>query len=160
MEEGKLIKEYNEYYLNDDLGVLIASTDKILLKETDTVKKLSLKNCEAVANGYDLDDLADWYGIETEIKSGRKVNDEDFISGFETALQILGDKKFSEEDVISMIEKSRETGLTAEYLILTKQQILDIVLELKAPELTEKLGSIEKIEQHIMKTKFGDIFLN
>jgi hypothetical protein len=37
-------------------------------------------------------------------------------------LEILGDKKFSEKDVISMIEKSRETGLTAEYLILNNQK--------------------------------------
>jgi len=34
------------------------------------------------------------------------------------------------------------------------------VLELKAPELIDKLGSVEKIEKHIMKTKFGDIFMN
>ena len=59
-----------------------------------------------------------------------------------------------------MKEKSLENVEKGEDFILTKQQILDIVLELKAPELTEKLGSIEKIEQHIMKTKFGDIFLN
>ena len=59
-----------------------------------------------------------------------------------------------------MKDKSLENVEKGEDFILTKQQILDIVLELKAPELTEKLGSIEKIEQHIMKTKFGDIFLN
>jgi hypothetical protein len=41
---------------------------------------------------------------------------------FQKAVEILGDKKFSEEDGIAMIEKSRETGLSAEYLILTKQQ--------------------------------------
>jgi hypothetical protein len=45
-----------------------------------------------------------------------------FQEGFQKALSLLGDKKFSEEDVISMIEKSRKTGLTAEYIILTKQQ--------------------------------------
>jgi len=59
-----------------------------------------------------------------------------------------------------MKEKSLENVEKGEDYILTKQQILDIVLELKAPELFEKLASIEKIEQHIMKTKFGDIFLN
>jgi hypothetical protein len=59
-----------------------------------------------------------------------------------------------------MKEKSLENVENGEDFILTKQQILDIVLELKAPELVEKLGSIEKIEQHVMKTKFGDIFLN
>lgn len=104
MEEGKLIKQDYEYYLEDDLGVTIATTDKILLKETDTVKKLSLKNCEYIENGYDLNDLADWYGVETEMKSGRKVVDEDFIAGFETALQILSNKKFTENQVRMAIE--------------------------------------------------------
>jgi hypothetical protein len=59
-----------------------------------------------------------------------------------------------------MKEKSLENVENGEDFILTKKQILDIVLELKAPELTEKLGSIKKIEQYIMKTKFGDIILN
>ena len=39
---------------------------------------------------------------------------------------------------------------------LTKQQIIDIVVELKVPELNDRL----KIEKHIFKTKFGDIILN
>jgi hypothetical protein len=40
--------------------------------------------------------------------------------------------------------------------VLTKQQIIDIVVELKVPELNDRL----KIEKHIFKTKFGDIILN
>jgi hypothetical protein len=35
--------------------------------------------------------------------------------------------------------------------VLTKQQIIDIVVELKVPELNDRL----KIEKHIFKTKFG-----
>jgi hypothetical protein len=30
-------------------------------------------------------------------------------------------RMYSEEEVIKIVEKSRETGLTAEYLLLTKQ---------------------------------------
>ena len=40
--------------------------------------------------------------------------------------------------------------------VLTKQQIIDIVVELKVPELNDRL----KIEKHIFKTKFGVIILN
>jgi hypothetical protein len=40
--------------------------------------------------------------------------------------------------------------------VLTKQQIIDIVVELKVPELNDRL----KIEKHIFKTKFGDIIMN
>jgi hypothetical protein len=31
------------------------------------------------------------------------------------------DNKYTEEEVIAIVEKSRETGLTAEYLLLTEQ---------------------------------------
>lgn len=31
----------------------------------------------------------------------------------------MADKKYTEEDVINIVNKSRETGLTAEYLILS-----------------------------------------
>ena len=31
------------------------------------------------------------------------------------------EKMYSEEDMIAIVEKSRETGLTAEYLLLTEQ---------------------------------------
>lgn len=32
--------------------------------------------------------------------------------------QDMADKKYTEEDIINLVKKSRETGLTAEYLIL------------------------------------------
>jgi hypothetical protein len=40
----------------------------------------------------------------------------------EVMIELMGDKKFSEDDVISIIEKSRKTGLTSQYLILANQQ--------------------------------------
>ena len=85
--------------------------------------KLSIKNCESIERGYDLDEL-----VEDNFKGLRDcISDSDiaefYISLVKTTVtEILGDKKFSEKDVISMIEKSRETGLTAEYLILNNQQ--------------------------------------
>ncbi len=66
------------------------------------VKKLSLKNCEAIENGYDLDELIKdessfmsddtppIYKIEVEIS---------FMRGFQKALEIIGDKKFNEENI-------------------------------------------------------------
>ena len=44
-----------------------------------------------------------------------------FESGYYQALEDNKEKKYTEEDVIKMIEKSRTTGLTAEYLILAHQ---------------------------------------
>ena len=45
------------------------------------------------------------------------VPSEDFIAGAKWQQQ----RMYSEEEVIAIVEKSRETGLTAEYLLLTEQ---------------------------------------
>ena len=59
-------------------------------------KKLSLKNCQAIANGYDLDELADEYYKRLELVP-HKGNA--YISGFQKALEILRDKKYDETDL-------------------------------------------------------------
>ena len=59
--------------------------------------KLSLKNCEAIERGYDLDELA-----KREYLDGYDTTElcrTTFKDGFQKALEILGDKKFSEEDI-------------------------------------------------------------
>jgi len=88
------------------------------------IGKLSLENCQEIERNFDLDELANnkWDSLSKDLH----FNNQDKVmwcGGFKHGLlEILGDKKFSEKDVISMIEKSRETGLTAEYIILTNQQ--------------------------------------
>jgi len=62
--------------------------------------KLSLKNCKTIEFGYDLDELFE--------SVPRNLTDEDdkwkiragFITGFQKALEILGDKKFTKDDVM------------------------------------------------------------
>ena len=44
-----------------------------------------------------------------------------FESGYNQAIEDNKDKKYTEEDVIRIVEKSRETGLTAEYIFLSLQ---------------------------------------
>ena len=62
---------------------------------------LSLKNCQAIERGYDLDELIEEvyptpiFGLSIERKRERAS----FKSGFQKALEILGDKKFTEEDM-------------------------------------------------------------
>jgi hypothetical protein len=74
---------------------------------------LSLKNCQAIELGYDLDELAEkHYGVH--VKQGHTEEDSlqrkiDFILGFVSALEILGDKKFSEEDM-KLSYKANEDG--------------------------------------------------
>jgi hypothetical protein len=93
--KGRLIKTDVNYILEDDKGVVIASTS--LKKEG---LSLSLKNCQAIEKGYDLDELA--YSsfpngtYETsEIDLGLVM----YKLGFQKTLQLMGDKKFSEEQL-------------------------------------------------------------
>ena len=65
-----------------------------------------------------------------------------------------------EEFFQKLKEKSIDNDSKGEDFILTKQQIIDVVVELKAPELNKKLSYTNKVESYIMKTKFGDIILN
>ena len=60
--------------------------------------KLSLKNCQAIERGYDLDELADDFSRKFPNDS-EPIRYASFIIGFQKALEILGDKKFSEEDM-------------------------------------------------------------
>ena len=67
-------------------------------------KKLSVKNCQTIENGYDLDELAEEWCMKPEnnwSNNNNEVGDNygSYKEGFQKALEILGDKKFSEEDV-------------------------------------------------------------
>ena len=101
--EGKLYKSPNgeHYYLTVN-GQIFAEIDGHPLKSIN--QALSLKNCEAIENGYDLDEVVEdivktivpndrgediWYG--TSMAVGKLC--------FQKALEILGGKKFSEEDM-------------------------------------------------------------
>jgi hypothetical protein len=100
--------EDNEYYLVDENNDTIATTDSVMLKACEYVKKLSLKNCEAIERGYDLDELAsERLSTRFDENSGyhKFVFVEAYKEGFQKALEILGDKKFSEEDVLKELNK-------------------------------------------------------
>lgn len=44
--------------------------------------------------------------------------------------------------------------------IITRQQMVDIVIRLKMPEMVDTEKSIEKIQGFVQKTKWGDMILN
>lgn len=81
-------------------------------KGEQIVSKLSLKNCQAIERGYDLDDLAekcaDQYANRfdyidgngnREVYSNRDEIEKVYNIAFQEALELMGDKKFSEEDI-------------------------------------------------------------
>jgi hypothetical protein len=74
-------------------------------------------------------------------------------------MDLVGEAQ-KEEFFQKMKEKSIENYEKGEDFILTKQQIIDVVVDLKAPELNQKLNYASKVEGFIQKTKFGDIILN
>jgi hypothetical protein len=90
--KGKLIKTDVNFLLEDDKGVVIASTS--LNKEG---LSLSQKNCQAIERGYDLDELAMGYDLYENINFVGQMRA--YKAGFQKALEILGDKKFSEEQL-------------------------------------------------------------
>jgi hypothetical protein len=84
-----------------------------------TEHKLSLNNCQAIENGYDLDELAEntyreyptdlkdatyHYNRDYQVHKKRKA----FIKGFQKAVEILGDKKFSVSDMEKLMFKTIE----------------------------------------------------
>ena len=95
--KGKLIKTDVNYILEDDKGIVVASTS--LKKEG---LSLSLKNCQAIERGYDLEQEM----CKLVDKKAQQSNTIDLnaygqgcLDAFQKALEILGDKKFSEEDL-------------------------------------------------------------
>ena len=92
---AELVKRQDRWDLYGEDGSKIASS------APNPMGKLSIKNCEAIANGYDLDELADEHCNklyhEGNINWDRyRIH---FKLGFKKALEILGDKKFSEKDM-------------------------------------------------------------
>jgi hypothetical protein len=123
--KGKLIKVDNEYKLFQ-----ISEPDGTLISVSG---ELSIKNCNAIANGYDLEELAcDKIGIDISVVkhidnkleshsspciplneggcvgAGLYHMVKGFEIGFQKALEILGDKKFSEEDMREAISQTRK----------------------------------------------------
>ena len=93
--KAQLVKRQDRFDLyNESDGSKIAST------LPNPMGKLSLKNCEAIENGYDLDELADelteHFNTFDAVKSDIQVG---FKAGFQKALELLGNKKFSEKDM-------------------------------------------------------------
>lgn len=105
--EGKLIKTEFGFKLNDLDGVYVASVQ---------TGSLSLENCQAIERGYDLQELAEIkHPISMLFDHHSKHRDKydcnlekrnAFIEGAKTILEILGDKKFTEDEMIKAIEST------------------------------------------------------
>jgi hypothetical protein len=74
-------------------------------------------------------------------------------------MELIGDVQ-KEEFYFKLREKSEKNVDDGLDHILSRQQMIDIVLELKIPELFEKPNPKSVIEGYVQKTKWGKIILN
>ena len=148
--KAKLIKDNDGYWLD-------ISDDGITKRPLTDFGQLSIKNCEAIANGYDLDELVKttfpslencgvylWMS-ETDRNRQRSA----FIKGFQKALEILGDKKFSINEVVELckilmsnpFETSGKTyqELTDNYIQSLQQTEWDVEIDVL---MTEREGGV------------------
>jgi hypothetical protein len=97
--KAELIKENNGYTLFVG-GKIIGDTNGHPLKSI--TNKLSLKNCQAIERGYDLDELVNEefskFDQEVRIVCRRQLR-ESLANMFSKAVELMGDKKYSEEDL-------------------------------------------------------------
>ena len=132
----KLIKINTDHYVVvDDDGTRTHSTIDI-----KGVLPLSLQEVKELIGEVDVEKKAESYAkdglvLDTPYANGLFYG---YIKGYNQALEDNKEKKYTEEDVISIVKKSRETGLTAEYLLLSLQpktewevEIVDGKLKLK-----------------------------
>ena len=160
--KAKLIKNIDGYELFTQ-GFLKGSTnhgliDSLNVEEGSIRYKLSLKNCQAIELGYDLDELTnkafDNMGYhstvtpheEKQFKLGYRV-------AFREAIEILGDKKFSDEDVI----------LIAEYIRVASQstpsvRTKDLFNEYQSLQQTEWDVEVEMTKEEYIWTPPGEGF--
>lgn len=96
---GKLIKHDFGYNLLDANGKHIATSKDEYSNGVKQDYWLSLKNCEVIENGYDLDELVKERFGEAFWHDGDKY----FKEGFKKALELLGDKKFDEEAIFDSV---------------------------------------------------------
>ena len=131
--KAKLIKKDDHYFLEvepykwtplNEFPVIVANTFD---KPKGDILQLSLKNCQAIERGYDFDiynEAIGYASIKGHPDPAGFSNEQigllhGYIDGFKKAIEILGDKKFREEDLEKAITKSWYKGAEESYKGLT-----------------------------------------
>ncbi len=151
--KGKLYKTNNDTYIlvdptkeTYDKGYLLGTS-----RESD-VNKLFIKNCQAIENGYDLDNLADSWVFE---KNGHKWSNNDgtagdnygsFKAGFERALELMGERYYTKDQmmmlagyVAGMLSRNKEIPVldmkkeSLDFIDSMEQKEWDVEIEMICP---------------------------
>jgi hypothetical protein len=106
-----------------------------------------MKNCESIERGYDLDKLkcdyiqektSDW--VKQAIDENAYELEQDakcFIEGFQKALELMGDKKFSEGDMYEAIRKAKK------YDVIPNHEGVIVNFNYSKEEITQSLQQTE-----------------
>ena len=148
--DAKLIKVLEHYHLYDG-DKAIATT---IVGNPMLLPNLSLKNCQEIERGYDLDELAsERLSTRFDENSGyhKFVFVEAYKEGFQKALEIIGDKKFSEEDIKKAFEMGEDFG-SLPFSSYTTSKRLNKKEYIQSLQQTEWDVEIEMICPHPMDT--------
>ena len=94
--KAQLVKHSTGYILFDEKGSPIGATPNVL--SNGTFSKLSLKNCQAIERGYDLDEL-----VENEENKHYALG---LKHGFQKALDLNNTKLYTLEDMMNCWNKA------------------------------------------------------
>jgi hypothetical protein len=153
--KAKLSKIDFQYFLYDNDDNLIGTT------ENSPYKRLSMENCQEIERGYNLDELASQkYLIENTgtmfMPNTHEVNNvfrqEGFKAGFQKALELMGDKKYSEEDVRnayfhgekdSYVKGGQTKEMQDEFIQSIQLTEWDVEIEMRSKDIDELRESNE-----------------
>jgi hypothetical protein len=160
--KGKLHKESEGYYLsvsNKTIG-----TTRPLLNFDIIEYKLSLKNCQAIERGYDLDELFQkeldelLFTGNLDDESDCKLYKSGMYKGVRIIFELLGDKKYSEEDIKKVVEISRQGSLqkthngygvsTGSVFVLDKLSANDIIKSLQQTEWDVEIETVPALSNN------------
>jgi hypothetical protein len=82
-----------------------------------------------------------------------------FESNPNDLMSLVGEAQ-KEEFYKKLREVSEDNFRNNQDYVLTRQQMVDIIIDLKVPELKNMEDPQEVVESYIQKTKWGDIILN
>ena len=157
--ESKLIKDGVFLRKVADSYVLHRVKDGVLTIEGDSqytidgiepFYKLAISNCQEIERGYDLDELSkEKYPYKkTEMFSCFELDckQEGFIEGFQKALEILGDNRFSEEDMLRAYNQGGNDGAQFESMMDYDSEDNDETLEFSEKAEKEFIQSLQQTE--------------
>jgi hypothetical protein len=113
----KLIKKFfdgwNHFYLKNERGDTIGTTkfpfppEMIILAKSKNIElsRLCHENCEAIEKGYDLKEivkkhLKEWKYEQFLGGGSTTLVRDNFVMGFQKAIELMGDKRFNSRDMI------------------------------------------------------------